>query len=151
MIWRCRDFDIKGLSTQGPYTLELEKVFVELSIIPRSTPEECKNPIAHLPKSFIQKSHVVWDFLRLKNLSWHNFVIIGPPGSGKTTMLKHMVITLALGKQRRKLAIECEQEALTVEEKTRSKLKKLLEKEIEDKDTSRRKIIAEALLSKRIH
>ena len=38
LIYRHRDFDVKGLSTQGIYTLELEQVFVELSIAPQPPP-----------------------------------------------------------------------------------------------------------------
>lgn len=102
MIWHHRDFDIKGLSTQGPYTLELEKVFVELSIIPRPVHVKNKDPIQRIPEELFNKSQVIWDFLKIKNLSWQNFVIIGPPGSGKTTMLKHMVLTLSRRKDRKK-------------------------------------------------
>ncbi len=35
LTFQHRDFDIKGLSTQSIYTLELEQVFVDLSIDPK--------------------------------------------------------------------------------------------------------------------
>ena len=34
LIYRHRDFDVKGLSHQGPFNLELERVFVQLRVTP---------------------------------------------------------------------------------------------------------------------
>ena len=32
LVYTCRDFDVKGLTTQGTYNLELQRVFVELRV-----------------------------------------------------------------------------------------------------------------------
>ena len=57
MYFRHRNFDVKGLTTQGVYTLELSRIFVELSIAPRNSQNVSNNPLApsknssnHIPK-----------------------------------------------------------------------------------------------------
>src|SRR5438876_113293 len=45
LTFQHRDFDIKGLSTQSIYTLELEQVFVDLSIDPKPIHQVLSNPI----------------------------------------------------------------------------------------------------------
>ena len=100
LIYRHRDFDVKGLSTQGPYTLELEKVFVELRLQPQAPHMASGDPVRKPPKELQEGRHTIWDFLTSPHL--HYLVIIGPPGSGKTTLLKHIAIFLAGGRKRRK-------------------------------------------------
>src|ERR1700682_2870189 len=43
---RHRTFDVKGLSTQGIYALEIEQVYVELTVDPRQAAEASPDPIA---------------------------------------------------------------------------------------------------------
>jgi len=91
LIYQHRDFDVKGLNLQGPYALELDQVFIELSIdttIPQQMPT---NPI---PQELREGSHTIWYFLASAPLAKQNLVIIGPPGSGKTTLLKHITLSL---------------------------------------------------------
>ncbi len=84
IIIRHRFFDTKGLTVQGEYYLELDKVYVELDLkVQESFSEEFTDNI--------------WGFLsanREKNRGSH-YAILGLPGSGKTTLLRHMVLTLA--------------------------------------------------------
>lgn len=98
--YRHRNFDVKGLTTQGTYTLELTRVFVELSIAPRPPHEVGASPI-QLPETLRQGRHTVWDFLAQSDQS---FAIIGPPGSGKTTLLKNMTLTMGNKLEQKKQA-----------------------------------------------
>ena len=89
--FKHRTLDVKGLSTQGQYSLELEKVFVELSISPESAASG--NPIR--PPDELRGSHTIWEFIDNSHLQNRELVILGAPGSGKTTLLKHITLMLA--------------------------------------------------------
>jgi predicted NACHT family NTPase len=93
MFFRHRNFDVKGLTTQGVYTLELSRVFVELSVAPRITQTTSNNPLK-VPRQLQKGSHSIWSYLAMGKKEAPNFAIIGVPGSGKTTMLKHMTLAL---------------------------------------------------------
>ncbi len=100
MRHRHRFFDVRGLNTQGIYTLELEQVFVELTIAPRPAHEASTDPIHALPEG-AQRGQTIWSYLDLEQLAHQNLVIIGPPGCGKTTLLKHVALTLTTGRKHR--------------------------------------------------
>jgi hypothetical protein len=89
--YQHRDFDVKGLSLQGPFGLELDQVFIELSIDTTMPQQMPTNP---LPQELREGSHTIWDFLASAPLAKQNLVIVGPPGSGKTTLLKHITLSL---------------------------------------------------------
>jgi len=93
VFYQHRAFDVKGLTTQGTYTLELEQVFVELSVEPQPIHLTSADPI-HVPEELRHGSHNLWAYLKSGPIADQNFAIIGPPGSGKTTLLKHMALTL---------------------------------------------------------
>ncbi|MBI3249183.1 MAG: NACHT domain-containing protein [Deltaproteobacteria bacterium] len=99
LIYRHRDFDVKGLSTQGVHTLELARVFVELSVDPQPIQKIATDPIRQLPELLREGQHTIWDYLRSTPLTDQHLAIIGAPGSGKTTLLKHLVLVLASGKR----------------------------------------------------
>jgi hypothetical protein len=101
LVHRHRFFDVKGLSTQGSYTLELARVFVELAIAPRPVHEASADPIQALPPE-ARAGQTIWEYLNFKALNNQDLVVIGPPGCGKTTMLKHMVLTLVAGSKQRR-------------------------------------------------
>ncbi len=86
-----RDFDVRGLSIRGTYKLELDQVFVDLSIDTTIIQKATVNPV---PQALRQGSHSIWDFLGSLLLHGQHFAIIGPPGSGKTTLLKHIALTM---------------------------------------------------------
>jgi len=92
--YRHRDFDVKGLTTQGVYTLALKEVFVELSIAPRPPHEISADPIQPIPTE-LRGRKTIWDFLTSDALRQQQLALIGAPGSGKTTLLKHMTLALA--------------------------------------------------------
>lgn len=100
LVYNCRDFDVKGLTTQGIYNLELQRIFVELSVVPQPPHRASADPIHPLPDELRQGSHVIWDYLRA--VPDQNLVLLGPPGSGKTTLLKHMTLILASGVRTRR-------------------------------------------------
>lgn len=97
-----RFFNMKGLRTQGTFTLELDKVFVDLKI----TPATKNSPINFklLEQRKLNNSRPVWDFLRiyLKNKDNYGtyFAMIGSPGCGKTTLLQHIALVFANNKQK---------------------------------------------------
>jgi predicted NACHT family NTPase len=90
---RHRTFDVKGLSTQGIYALEIEQVYVELAVDPLSQLPEAS---AHLiRKGSGGARRDVWTFLISPQMRVQNFGILGAPGSGKTTLLRHITLGLA--------------------------------------------------------
>ena len=104
IIYQYRSFDVKGLSTQGPYNLELETVYVELGVDPTTSHSVSSNPVSKLPERFQVGRHTIWEYITNKNVQ--NYVMLGAPGSGKTTLLKHMALTLAgPANRRRKLDV----------------------------------------------
>lgn len=95
LIFRHRDFDVKGLSTQGVFTLDLERIFVELTVSPQAYHLVSSNILSTSPEALPKGSHVVWDYLTSKNQSGKKLVVLGAPGSGKTTLLKNIALVLA--------------------------------------------------------
>lgn len=99
LIYEHQVFDVKGLTTRAAYDLELEHVFVELSVDPTPAHQTSANPL-RVPPHLRDGDHTIWDFLSSRVLQNQHYVIIGAPGSGKTTLLKHMALLVAQGKYR---------------------------------------------------
>lgn len=93
LLYQHRDFDVRGLNTSGTFALELDQVFVELRIDPSTPQKAIINPVQAPPK-FLEGSHTIWHYLTSAQLRQQHLVIIGPPGSGKTTLFKHVVLSL---------------------------------------------------------
>lgn len=104
ITYQHRAFDVKGLTTQGVYTLELNQVFVQLGIDAAPIHSVSANPLNTIPEELRSGSRSIWLFLKSQHFISQNFAIIGPPGSGKTTLLRHMALVLAFPTRlRRKL------------------------------------------------
>ncbi len=93
--YQHRNFDVKGLTTRGTYTLELENIFVDLSVGPQTESRASADPIQPMAQTFSKERHELWEYLSDKREKARDLVILGPPGSGKTTLLKHLTLTLA--------------------------------------------------------
>lgn len=100
LIYQHRVFDMKGLSTQGPFNLELEGVYVQLGMDPASPGGVSTNPLAALPEELRAGLHSIWEYIG-KEKQGRNYAVLGPPGSGKTTLLKHVALTLCAPTRRR--------------------------------------------------
>ncbi|MDM8557693.1 NACHT domain-containing protein [Candidatus Parabeggiatoa sp. HSG14] len=103
IIFEHRIFNVRGLRTQGTFTLKLEKVFVELRIAHSHNPQQKKNMNPIFAKE-LADNHPIWDFLRFgKRLKEETlvFAVIGAPGCGKTTLLQHIALIFASKQHRR--------------------------------------------------
>lgn len=98
LLDRHQSFDVKGLTTQGVYTLDLAHVFVELTMRSQAPHEVTSNPI-QLPEDLQQGQHTIWGYLQHGK---QPLVILGPPGTGKTTLLKNVTLTLINRDSRKK-------------------------------------------------
>lgn len=94
LTYQHRNFDVKGLTTQGIYTLELEDVFIDLGLGPQTPDGAASTPIRPMPKALREGRHSIWEYLSSQQLKDHNLVVVGPPGSGKTTLLKYIALHL---------------------------------------------------------
>ena len=100
-------FDTAGLGTvRNPR--KLADVFVDLRIDPDSRSEPNNDPIeisVDLGAQAEAGSRPIWDFMRSNLLSRPEdgvtpLAIIGAPGCGKTTLLRHVALTFANNRQR---------------------------------------------------
>ncbi|MCP4423512.1 MAG: NACHT domain-containing protein, partial [Chloroflexi bacterium] len=98
LSYQHRNFDVKGLTTRGTFTLELEQIFVDLSLGPQTSRRASTDPIRPMPKRVGKERYDLWEYLTAKQMKGRNLVILGPPGSGKTTLLKHLTLALAARK-----------------------------------------------------
>jgi len=100
IFYRHRDFDVKGLTTQSTYNLELEQVFVDLTIQPPPPGGTPADPIRPFPKELTGRRSI-WDYLTSESFTDH-LALIGAPGSGKTTLLKKIALQMT-GRRRPKI------------------------------------------------
>ena len=99
LIHTFRTYEIQGLKTRGPFTLDLEKVFVPL----RVAPESANNVKADILRNTgTNKALSIWDVLAAatKQPGFRRLVIIAAPGAGKTTLLRHLTLVHAQHRQR---------------------------------------------------
>ncbi len=99
-----RNFDVKGLTTQGVFALELEQVFVDLSLEPQTYNRASTDPLRPSTKTAVSQRQSLPQYLITKKIRGQNLVMLGPPGSGKTTLLKHLTLMLAADKNGPELA-----------------------------------------------
>ncbi|HEV2765997.1 MAG TPA: NACHT domain-containing protein, partial [Pyrinomonadaceae bacterium] len=93
-------FNVRGLGLINTYRLKLEQVFVELRIDPTNPQRFNRNLTA---TKQLAGNRPVWNFLRDGGAGNETraLAVIGPPGCGKTTLLRHVALVLAANRQRR--------------------------------------------------
>ncbi|MFF7977626.1 NACHT domain-containing protein [Streptomyces sp. NPDC007901] len=103
-----RFVDLKGLATRGDYTPGLEEVFVDVSVAPGPVHTAEREPLAGaVPGPGARQS--IDAFLGEEQGAC--LALIGAPGTGKTTLLKHLALRLAdrshgrVGRPRRDLPV----------------------------------------------
>lgn len=92
-----RYMDVKGLSTAGEYTLEMQDVLVSLSLVPTPVHVLTPDPVRQHAADPARGEQSVWYWLRRARREGTVLAVIGPPGSGKTTLLRHVAFRLATG------------------------------------------------------
>lgn len=101
VYYEHRFFNVKGLRTQGNFTLELDKVFVELRISPTINYQTGQLNLLGIKE--LEGSKPVWDFLNVAQQQQPQFApafaIIGAPGSGKTTLMQYIALSLIKDKK----------------------------------------------------
>lgn len=94
-------FNVLGLGLINTYRLSLEQVFVNLRV-DTSNPQHFNIDLTS--EREFARGKTIWEFLRLEHPTFREataLAIIGPPGSGKTTLMQHVTITLAGNRQHR--------------------------------------------------
>jgi energy-coupling factor transporter ATP-binding protein EcfA2 len=90
-----RFLDLKGLETRGPFALELASVFVEPYLgWPELVKQGHPDLLRQAPESLPAAPETVWTFLQDEQWRFHHVVLLGAPGSGKTTILQHLGLSL---------------------------------------------------------
>lgn len=102
--YQHRNFDVKGLTTRGTFTLELSQVFVDLSLGPQIRHRASTDPIRPMSREGVKERLDLWEHLTERATKKQNLALLGPPGSGKTTLLKHVTLALAARKAAPELA-----------------------------------------------
>ena len=92
-----RYMDVKGLSTAGEYTLEMRDVLVTLSLVSAPVHSLSPDPVRPHIGSGAVTGKTIWHWLRRAEREQTVLSIIGPPGCGKTTLLRYVAFVLAKG------------------------------------------------------
>ncbi len=79
-----KNVDLGGLPDRGDFNIEVEDVFVELSVDTETT--EADSSI--IPFGTLEGRFSIWQLLQ--NADNKHLAIIGYPGSGKTTLMRHL-------------------------------------------------------------
>ncbi len=85
----------QGLKTSGAFTLDLDKIFISLSVSPKS-PEQISEEMIQESSDSVENLSI-WDFLAAIPLepAYRRIAILGRPGSGKSKLLEHLTLTYA--------------------------------------------------------
>ena len=87
---RHHSFDVSGLPTQPEKGLDLAPIFVQLSLVNKPVQRMSTDPIKP-PEASEESPREIWDYL---GITKEHLVILGAPGSGKTTQFQQVAIEL---------------------------------------------------------
>ncbi|MFL6075184.1 MAG: NACHT domain-containing protein [Mycobacteriales bacterium] len=99
-----RDLDVRDLTTQG-LALDIRQIYIELPLVGCSALEADAGVLpprppagtAHRDSSGPAPMRSIWQYLGRGRREPVRLVVLGPPGGGKTTLLKRVAVTLAAG------------------------------------------------------
>ncbi|WP_186001639.1 NACHT domain-containing NTPase [Streptomyces sp. IB201691-2A2] len=95
-----RFIDLKGLATRGDHTPGLEEVFIDVSLVPGPVHAAAQESLAGpVLTPVVPERRPVDEFLNGPQGAC--LAVIGAPGTGKTTLLKHLALGLTSGPQSR--------------------------------------------------
>ena len=94
-----RFIDQKGLGTVGPFTPELDDVFVDVSLVPRPPHLVTEGLLTELPADISERKPLS-SFLNQADPVV--LAVIGAPGSGKTTLLRYTTRQICLHRRGRR-------------------------------------------------
>jgi|GEM_PF-3475202 len=94
--------DLKGTGDRGTFDPELKDVFVNLRVVEIDDTGDLRRSLI-LDRETTGDVHDIWHFV--KKSDYKHLAILGPPGSGKTTIMQHILMTLTIPRLRRKVRV----------------------------------------------
>ncbi|GAA2831063.1 sugar transferase [Crossiella cryophila] len=91
-----RYIDLKGVASRAEFTLEMKDIYVRLALDADPAWKSSANPVDYAPWRTGNGAEV-WEWLRDGQGTGSVIVILGPPGRGKTTLLRHIAFVIASG------------------------------------------------------
>jgi hypothetical protein len=88
-----RSIDIRGLTSRGPFDLELDRIYVEPLLKPVPPQQVSSNPVRRVAQT--EGLQDIWYYLTAGSFARHCLVVWGGPGTGKTTILRQLALSLA--------------------------------------------------------
>ena len=72
-----RNFDVKGLTTQGVFALELEQIFVDLSLEPQAYMRVSADPLRKSGETAVSQRQSLLQYLTAPKMKGQNLVMLG--------------------------------------------------------------------------
>ena len=95
----CKFVDLRGLRITSGYAPHLADVFVDVSLVPGPLHDATRVPLAGTPyEGHDRTRHSIRDFLAGSDSKC--LAVIGAPGTGKTTLLKHLALDTSRSRRR---------------------------------------------------